>query len=266
MYPDNQKVALYYSQALDKYVTIPFSDIQTSLNEEQIEEVAPLIALGATALRAAGPSIVRGVGAALRSSTAKRAIGGIVSGGRAALNKGKNLGKRIVDSWKKSKVDKSSQRRTSGPKNRRRNRDRNLDVDLGTGIGSGVGSGAGRSDSFQMPSYQFSGKIQGKSSWEGEQRGAASRSATQDVRMRRLNTQALQRESVVNTLKEMVNNDIKEKTISINEQEININNTVAKKILFVYESINTKNKKKMEKMLNESATSFNKVLTFALRQ
>ena len=39
VYPDNQKVALYYSQALDKYVTIPFSDIQTSLNEEdQIEE------------------------------------------------------------------------------------------------------------------------------------------------------------------------------------------------------------------------------------
>lgn len=36
IYPDNQKVALYYSQALDKYVTIPFGAIEggNSVNEE----------------------------------------------------------------------------------------------------------------------------------------------------------------------------------------------------------------------------------------
>ena len=36
IYPDNQKVALYYSQALDKYVTIPFGTFEggNSMNEE----------------------------------------------------------------------------------------------------------------------------------------------------------------------------------------------------------------------------------------
>jgi hypothetical protein len=35
VYPDNQKVALYYSQALDKYVTIPFGPNTGSLNEDK---------------------------------------------------------------------------------------------------------------------------------------------------------------------------------------------------------------------------------------
>ena len=73
-------------------------------------------------------------------------------------------------------------------------------------------------------------------------------------------------ESVLSTIKDMVDNGITEQTVTINEQEININNTVAKKIMLIYESVNSTNKKKMEKMLNESAASFNKVLTFAIRQ
>ena len=73
-------------------------------------------------------------------------------------------------------------------------------------------------------------------------------------------------ESVINTIKNMVTNNIQETKLSFNEQEITINNTVAKKLLTVYESINRTNKKKMEQMLNEDATSFNKVLMFAVRQ
>lgn len=38
VYPDNQKVALYYSQALDKYVTIPFGPTVGSINEEDRRE------------------------------------------------------------------------------------------------------------------------------------------------------------------------------------------------------------------------------------
>jgi hypothetical protein len=73
-------------------------------------------------------------------------------------------------------------------------------------------------------------------------------------------------ESVINTIKNMVTNNIQETKLSFNEQEITINNTVAKKLLTVYESINKTNKKKLEQMLNENATSFNKVLMFAVRQ
>ena len=72
--------------------------------------------------------------------------------------------------------------------------------------------------------------------------------------------------NVLDTIKSIVENNVSEQTIRFNENEITINNTVAKKLLNVYESVNKTNKKKMEQMLNESATSFNKVLTFAVRQ
>lgn len=39
IYPDNQKVALYYIQALDKYVTIPFGNV-LSVNEDQLDELS----------------------------------------------------------------------------------------------------------------------------------------------------------------------------------------------------------------------------------
>ena len=38
IYPDNQKVALYYAQAIDKYVSIPYGNISTAINEDNIEE------------------------------------------------------------------------------------------------------------------------------------------------------------------------------------------------------------------------------------
>ncbi len=86
------------------------------------------------------------------------------------------------------------------------------------------------------------------------------------IRQRQLASLTTTNESVINTIKNMVTNNIQETKLSFNEQEITINNTVAKKLLTVYESINKTNKKKMEQMLNENATSFNKVLMFAVRQ
>ena len=50
VYPDNQKVALYYSQALDKYVSIPFGPSSKNLgthltmNEEHLTEISQELA------------------------------------------------------------------------------------------------------------------------------------------------------------------------------------------------------------------------------
>ena len=77
--------------------------------------------------------------------------------------------------------------------------------------------------------------------------------------------QAQQYESVYVQLKNMVESEMPSIDISYGDSPITINNTVAKKIVNLHESVNKSNKKKMEKMLNESASSFNKVLTFALR-
>jgi hypothetical protein len=75
----------------------------------------------------------------------------------------------------------------------------------------------------------------------------------------------LTNEDVLTTIKAMVNENIAEKTIGFGEKEITINNTVAKKIVSVHESMNRQNRKTMENMLNESVDSFNKVITFATR-
>jgi hypothetical protein len=67
-------------------------------------------------------------------------------------------------------------------------------------------------------------------------------------------------------MKQIVENNISSHTIYLNETPITINNRVAKKVVAVYESLNRQNKKKVEKMLNEDALSFKKVINFAVRQ
>lgn len=42
IYPDNQKVALYYAQAIDKYVSIPYGNINTSMNETKGIQHVPI--------------------------------------------------------------------------------------------------------------------------------------------------------------------------------------------------------------------------------
>jgi hypothetical protein len=45
-----------------------------------------------------------------------------------------------------------------------------------------------------------------------------------------------------------------------------LNSKAAKKVTALYESLNTKNKKKMVETMNESAESLEKVISFAVRQ
>ncbi|NDB61650.1 hypothetical protein EB001_24905, partial [bacterium] len=52
VYPDHQKVALYYSQALDKYITIPFGENVTGINEDNLEEISQALAQRAAVERA----------------------------------------------------------------------------------------------------------------------------------------------------------------------------------------------------------------------
>jgi hypothetical protein len=55
VFPDNQKIGLYYSQALDRYISIPFGpnvkDLSPQLNEETLDEVSQELASRAYAAR-----------------------------------------------------------------------------------------------------------------------------------------------------------------------------------------------------------------------
>ena len=97
---------------------------------------------------------------------------------------------------------------------------------------------------------------------------SVSHSATgsRDAILSRKASQSMVKEDVLSALRNMVDNNITKQTLHISEQEVNINNTTAKKILHVYESVNDNNKKQIEKMLNESAESFDKIAIFAVRQ
>jgi hypothetical protein len=75
-----------------------------------------------------------------------------------------------------------------------------------------------------------------------------------------------QKESVITTLKSMVEEDVSKMQLNIGESSIMINTTMAKNVVGVYESLNKDNKKKMEDMLSESVDSFKKILSFSVRQ
>ena len=362
VYPDNQKVALYYSQALDKYVTIPYNDIQMGLNEAKKKDdddkdnrrinrllrKNPKYNTVSTILKTGKvPRETDTTASNKRFDDVSKRLGGGIVGHMGAFGVGLNT--RIKDRFRAKAVEKAAQARTAAQKDP--NSSRNIRINatkaaraakdaaaqkstleesakgeiasaiLGTtvkavgnagtwvakkagqifskgnkvakptgkglgkggkgrkrlglaaaagaagagGAGGGSGNGSNASDSSSTVNHKF-GNINVVKS--GPKR--VDPNAAQDQRDKRLNRQSqqtmLKESNVLDTIKSIVENDISEQTIRFNQNEITINNTVAKKLLNVYESVNKTNKKKMEQMLNESATSFNKVLTFAVRQ
>lgn len=73
-----------------------------------------------------------------------------------------------------------------------------------------------------------------------------------------------QNESVLSKLKSI--NENQSLNLTIGDDSVIINNTVANKILTVYESVSKENKKKIEDMLNESVESVKKIINFVARQ
>jgi hypothetical protein len=73
-------------------------------------------------------------------------------------------------------------------------------------------------------------------------------------------------ENVIDELKHVKSNSLSEHTLNIGNDSIIINNTIAEKIISVYENLNTGNKKKFDKMINESVDSFKKIVNFSVRQ
>ena len=72
-------------------------------------------------------------------------------------------------------------------------------------------------------------------------------------------------ENKISDIRNMINEGIDTMDLSINGRTITLNNSMAKKIVRVYESVNTKNKKIVESMLNEDLDSFKKLLNFSIK-
>ncbi|MFM1969669.1 MAG: hypothetical protein RL152_1046 [Bacteroidota bacterium] len=72
--------------------------------------------------------------------------------------------------------------------------------------------------------------------------------------------------SNLDAIRYIVENDIKYHELTFGDKTVSLNNSIAKKVLNLYESLNKQNKKKIKSMLNEDVSSFRKVINFAIRQ
>jgi len=140
------------------------------------------------------------------------------------------------------------------------------------GAASGFGSNGNDSGSnFRRPAeqgYQF-GKLQPSTADSFVQKNPTNDAQAQrDYQAQKKANQAMLnpvRESVIVQMKNMIESGTPSIDVMYEDKSIMINNTVAKKIVNLYESVNETNKKKIKNMLDENASSFSKVLTFALR-
>ena len=95
------------------------------------------------------------------------------------------------------------------------------------------------------------------SSWEKGAQG----SPVQKERQR----QALMKENKISDIRSMIGEGTPLHEMEINGRTVTLNTSMAKRILEVYDSVNTKNKKIVESMLNEDLESFKKLLNFSIK-
>ena len=74
------------------------------------------------------------------------------------------------------------------------------------------------------------------------------------------------KENKISDIRSMIKEGVDNMDLSINGRSITLNTSMAKRILEVYDSVNTKNKKIVEGMLNEDLESFKKLLNFSIRK
>lgn len=239
VFPDGQKVALYYAQAIDKYVSIPYNEI--GINEEvQLDEfVGPLvrgaITLGGKLLSKIPKKVPKGVTNNAAKSTSK--ADKISRGGK--ITDPKRLGRREA----LLKGIKSRRGRLGGIAGSAGR----LAGGIAAGLAAGSGNNANEPKYFQPKDSQLKATIT-----------RPERTGGPDSRAER------ERQASLRASQSMAQNESVE--INLNGNRFVLNNKEANKVVSLYESLNTKNKQKMIKMMNESEEQLNKIVSFAVRQ
>jgi hypothetical protein len=332
LYPNKQVVALYYSKAVDKYLSIPFGpDGNLNLSESSVyntyEEM--LVSEGAKwdiakgALKGAAHGAIRGgaIGGAIAPGP-----GTVIGAGVGAVRGAYKGAKRASDKT----VKESFQSRVA---ELREDREEQLDEFIGAAIkavpaiGRAVaGSAAGeaiiaggkklvgaagsllkklkpKAKTAPKPRKVPSGKGAALAGAAGAAAGSAASdsggdskpedlatvggygdSAVTKTRGDLLRSKASPRtssswkaapepkqkkepieENKITDLRNMVESENSIHEMVINGKTITLNTTMAKRILEVYDSVNTKNKKIVESMLNEDLESFKKLLNFSIK-
>jgi hypothetical protein len=149
VFPDGQKVALYYAQAIDKYVSIPYNEIGIN---EQVE---------------------------LEENVVGAVIKGVATVGKAAISKGKAA----LDAYKAKRAANAASKAASKNKNRPKGgkgkggKARAAAAGAAAGAAAAGGSGSSSSSSTNEPKYftPMSSKIQANVSANKREGGSDSR-------------------------------------------------------------------------------------------
>lgn len=234
VFPDGQKVALYYAQSIDKYVSIPYNEI--GINEE--------LELDENALTAIGGAVLK--------YGAKYADDAVKLGGKA-LSKGKNLASKAFNKWKSARAAKNAKNAKTPKKPSSGLKKIAGGAAAGAAVADAVSnsssSGSGSSGSSE-PKYftPMSSKIQANISGPKREGGADARSERE-------------RQASLRATRAQAN-----ESVNLDGNIFELNTITAIKISALYESLNRKNKKKMVELMKESDESFNKIVSFAVRQ
>lgn len=230
VFPDGQKVALYYAQAIDKYVSIPYNEIGISEEVELDEFVGPLI---------------KGVVAA--GKTAAKSISRLKAGRQV-----RDAAKKAREERRAQVIDRAARIKNRGknPFKKTRGGGRLGAAAAGAAAGAAASGGSGGSSSSTEPKYftPMSSKIQATVTGPKREGGA-------DARAER------ERQASLRASKAVAN-----ESVNLDGNIFELNNRAAQKVTALYESLNKKNKKKMVEMMNESSESLEKVISFAVRQ
>lgn len=113
------------------------------------------------------------------------------------------------------------------------------------------------------------GSVKTRSTWEQKPESSAiDRARTKSIdiaQSKSVSKPSAVYENKMSDIRKMVNENIETKDIYINGKQITLNNSMAKRILEVYDGVNVKNKRIVESMLNEDMDSFKKLLNFSIR-
>ena len=73
-------------------------------------------------------------------------------------------------------------------------------------------------------------------------------------------------ENKISDIRQMISEGIESKNLQINGRTVTLNTGMAKRILEVYDSVNLKNKRIVESMINSDLETFKKLLNFSIKQ
>lgn len=344
VYPDNQKIALYYSQALDRYISIPYGpkgealgmtmneSIDTKVNPQNSNKIPsanpkspseremkkdvdtgdilkmmkknepanPRMNFAPSAdpkmrideksafrknlehIREKNENLDEALVPILRTIAQTGAIQKGIELGKKGIEKGYNA----LKQWKKNK--EKSARKQKRQENRKKRQDikdksrKNLDVNLDVGDSDKNTKFNLDLSDISKPTDQsvyggrFGNIMQNRVSGPGRfgdtsldaqgARIANTLYGNQSAAMGATYPKNTYNESNLSIIKKLSKSkSFTEQVLPFGESSVTINKGTAKKVMKVYNSLNESNKKKMENMLSESATSFKKAIQFAVR-